>query len=343
MAIHFLQTEFWARFKREHGWSAVEYRPRQDDGSSIVYVLVRRFGGRAMHFSMAYIPMAGMEHLTPLAVKQIRALLPRDTLFIRSDADMGFATCFERDEAVVSLPQIAANCRKSRVDIQPPDTVLLDLVDAKGNARSEEDLLKAMKSKWRYNIRLAQKKGVEITAYRAGDERLSGAIDVFYSLYEKTAARDRIAIHPKEYYSSLLNMNGADALVTLYIARHEGDSLATIITIFTKDEATYLYGASGNVKRNLMGTYLLQWQAIKDAMAYGDKVYDFYGIPPVADESHPMAGLYLFKTGFGGREVHRIGSVDVPLSPLYALYAAAERLRAFWYKRVRKAFRSRKK
>lgn len=326
--MHFLQTKFWAHFKEAHGWSAVKY-------NEAVNVLVRRFGRGPVHFSMAYIPMAGMESLAPAAVDKMRLLLPRDTLFIRSDVDKGFATCKERDEAVKALPRSVI---KSRVDIQPPDTVLLDLTDENGKARSEDELLKAMKSKWRYNIRLSQKKGVKITAYHAGEEGLEDALSVFYSLYEKTAVRDRIAIHPKKYYSDLFKNEGEDALCTLYIARHEGDDLAAIITIFTEDEATYLYGASGNIKRNLMSTYLLQWQAIKDALLHGDKVYDFYGIPPAADENHPMAGLYLFKTGFGGSEVHRIGSVDVPLSPLYALYAAAEQLRAFWYKKVRKAF-----
>ena len=125
-------------------------------------------------------------------------------------------------------------------------------------------------------------------------------------------------------------------LITVYIASHEGENLASIITLFSKSEAVYLYGASSNAKRNLMPAYLLQWTAICDAKSYGSVVYDFYGMPPSDDKNHPMYGLYLFKTGFGGRIVHRPGSLDFPLSPLYAPYAFAESARAFYHKRIKK-------
>ena len=74
---------------------------------------------------------------------------------------------------------------------------------------------------------------------------------------------------------------------------------------------------------------------------YGSKIYDFYGIPPTGSENHPMHGLYLFKTGFGGREVHRPGSVDIPLSKVYGLYCLAENLRAFYHKKIMKKIRGR--
>lgn len=338
--VYFLQTKFWAMFKAAHGWSAVEVEG--------VYVLIRTFKKGPIHFSIAYVPMMSVAHSTDSAVlppkeeadylvekvHSMISLLPRDTLFVRSDIALDFSTCEERDGFLCRLPKTV---RKSKVDVQPPDTVILDLIDDKGAARKESEILKAMKSKWRYNIRLAEKHGVIVTSYRAGDKEIDSAIDVFYALYEETSARDKIAIHPKSYYASLLKMEEGDEVkVTLYIARHEGDNLAAIITVFTKSTATYLYGASGKVKRNLMGAYLLQWTAIKDALIAGDIAYDFYGIPPTADKNHPMAGLYLFKKGFGGREVHRAGSIDVSLSPMYTLYTIAERARAFFYKKVRK-------
>jgi lipid II:glycine glycyltransferase (peptidoglycan interpeptide bridge formation enzyme) len=83
----------------------------------------------------------------------------------------------------------------------------------------------------------------------------------------------------------------------------------------------------------------LQWQAITDAKKSHCVEYDFYGIPPNSDENHPMHGLYRFKTGFGGAIVHRPGSIDAPLSRLYALYRAAENLRAFYHKKLKKRVR----
>ncbi len=89
-----------------------------------------------------------------------------------------------------------------------------------------------------------------------------------------------------------------------------------------------------------MPAYILQWTAVCDAKQAGCAYYDLYGIPPSDDESHPMHGLYRFKTGFGGRVIHRVGSVDMPLRPfLYRVYTVLENGRAFWFKRVRKLFR----
>ena len=85
-----------------------------------------------------------------------------------------------------------------------------------------------------------------------------------------------------------------------------------------------------------MPAYLLQWRAICDAKKAGSSYYDFYGMPPTEDENHPMHGLYRFKTGFGGQIVHRPGSIDVPLSKLYTFYTLAEKLRSFWYKKIKK-------
>ena len=90
-----------------------------------------------------------------------------------------------------------------------------------------------------------------------------------------------------------------------------------------------------------MPAYLVQWTAIKDAKAFGSKIYDFYGMPPTDDENHPMHGLYLFKTGFGGAHVHRPGSFDIPLSSLYSFYTLAENARAFWNKKILKKIRGR--
>ncbi len=377
----FLQSPFWAAFKSGHGWKSLFFDVRSEEGGAFtVSVLVRRF---AKYFSIAYIPMmpsffygetgAAGGTLQNLSIKadetenggvvrqedaasyaqflaefseSLKGFLPKYTLCIRFDSSLDFYSIASRDFFVAELKQAAASEKlaivKTKTDIQPPDTTLIDLT------KSEDELLSAMRSKWRYNIRLAQKKGVVVRAYRARtdkadvrslDSDASRALDIFYELYKTTANRDGIAIHAKKYYEDLFALSAAhkDApLITVYIASHEGEALASIIALFSKSEAVYLYGASSNAKRNLMPAYLLQWTAICDAKAYGSSVYDFYGMPPSDDKNHPMYGLYLFKTGFGGRIVHRPGSLDFPLSPLYAPYALAESARAFYHKRIKK-------
>jgi len=138
-----------------------------------------------------------------------------------------------------------------------------------------------------------------------------------------------------EYYKTLLDDGNSSFLtphssftINLYLAEHEGDLLAGIVTLFRGREAVYLYGASSDKKRNLMAPYALQLKAMEDSKAAGCVEYDLFGIPPNEDPSHPMAGLYRFKTGFGGRIIHRSGSWDFPCRPfLYRLFRSAEILR----------------
>ncbi len=274
----------------------------------------------------------------------LKPLLPKNTICIRMDPDVAFDTPDFRDDFNYGMKLISHDehlgIKKNKVDIQPPDSTLVDLtVDT-------EMILSRMKSKWRYNIRLAQKKNVVIEKVDGNSINLSEKLAIFYELYKITAERDGIAIHNKKYYEDLLKRSSegiADGndipKVTLYIAKHETDFLGAIITLFSKKESVYLYGCSSNIKRNLMPNFLLQWTAICDAKEYGSLCYDMYGMPPVDDENHPMHGLYQFKTGFGGRNIHRIGSYDVPTSWIYRLYSILENARAFWHKKVMKKFR----
>ena len=341
---HYLQTDFWADFKSMHGWKKMLFRVTYGSECFYLSILVRRF---AKIFHLAYVPMGPwnscMEddekllEIINLISKELKKHLPKNTICIRFDPPIEFNSPEERDLFVKK--NLCGNkkfkpMKKNAVDIQPPDTTILDLT------KTEEELLLGMKNKWRYNIHLAEKKGVEVI------RSTSQNIDTFYSLYLETSKRDGIAIHSKQYYKDLLELSenstlNTTPLVRLYIARHENDNLAAIITLFTPYQATYVYGASSNVKRNLMPAYLLQWTAIKDAKDFGSKTYDFYGMPPTDDENHPMHGLYRFKTGFGGQNKHRIGSVDVAVSSIYPLYKTAEKIRSFWYKKIKKVMAGR--
>lgn len=359
MSKRFQQSDFWCDFKCAHGWKKINHNN--------INVLVRGFKKGPVSFSLAYVPLApestekdcelsadsasiGFEYLKNVKnlSSKLKEKLPSDTMCIRWDFPFGFSTAEERDRYLKSFNSLAKaadfNIKKASVDVQPPDSTFLDLT------KSEKELLAAMKSKWRYNLNLAKRKGVTVRAVTCDSPDFEKDLESFYRLYKTTAARDGIGLHPKSYYEDLLKRGvvstGSVAAenntkITLYIGSHEGDDLAAIITLFQNDEAIYLYGCSGNLKRNLMPAYLVQWTAICDAKQFGSKIYDFYGIPPTGEEGHPMHGLYLFKTGFGGPEVHRGGSFDVPLTGMYKLYSMAEKLRAFWHKKVMKKIRGR--
>ena len=218
---------------------------------------------------------------------------------------------------------------KAPYRVQPQHSVVLDLTP------DTDVILAQMHKKWRYNIRLSQRKGVTVSKY-SGSEALK-YLEKWYELYKVTSERDGIALHSFNYYKSLFetavsyaSISGALKVpdISLYLAEHEGDLLAGIITAFYSGSAVYLYGASGNEKRSLMPNYLLQWQAITDAKEAGAAEYDFFGIPAAPDPKDPMYGLWRFKTGFGGEIRHYAGAWDYPLiKPVYKLYRLAEKIR----------------
>ncbi len=276
----------------------------------------------------------------------LKPFLAKNTICVRFDPNVDFSNPEDRDLFNYGLKLISfadrLKLKKTKVDIQPPDSTQINLT------AEEDEILELMKPKWRYNIRLAAKKGVIIERVLGNDINLSTKLDIFYDLYQTTAKRDGIAIHSKSYYEDLLVKSAKEVeqgkdvpVISLYIAKHEDDYLGAIITLFSKTESIYLYGCSSNEKRNLMPNFLLQWTAMKDAKAYGSRYYDMYGMPPTDDENHPMHGLYLFKTGFGGKNIHRPGTYDVQLKFVNNLFNLAETLRAFWHKKVLKVIRGR--
>lgn len=277
--------------------------------------------------------------------KEIKKFLPKNTICVRYDPDVIFYSPEDRDFFNHGMKIVAfadkLKLKKTKADIQPRDSTQIDLT------LSLDEILSKMHSKWRYNIRLSDRKGVIVKKYFGNDEKIGEKIDKFYELTKETNARDGNSSHSKKYYldlikkSSELISEGKDVpLVTLYIAESEGDEIASIMTLFSKTESIYLYGASSNKKRNLMPNHLLQWNAIQDAKNYGSKYYDLYGMPPEGkNENHPMHGLYMFKSNFGGKNIHRIGTFDYPLKFIYNFYKFAENLRFFYYRRIKKLHR----
>lgn len=209
--------------------------------------------------------------------------------------------------------------RFAHAHYQPEETLVLDL------SLSEDALLKQMKEKGRYNIRLAQKKGVKIA--------VSKNIGKFYELLAQTTSRDKFHSHPKEYYENLLReLSGSDlkkGFAKMFLAEHENEIIAGIIVTFYKNTATYYFGASGDLKRNLMAPYLLQWEAIRYAKNLGFKYYDFLGIAPENSRSHPWAGVTEFKKKFGGTVIKYEPAREYIFRPfLYIALILAKKLRS---------------
>ncbi|MFA6024014.1 MAG: peptidoglycan bridge formation glycyltransferase FemA/FemB family protein [Candidatus Gracilibacteria bacterium] len=171
----------------------------------------------------------------------------------------------------------------------PQDSLLLDL------SLSEADLLAQMTPKGRYNIKLAEKRGV--TVRRGRPEEVS----VFYALLMSTAERDAFFVHEEAFYADFLRVLGDRA--HFYLAFAEGEAVAGMLVTHFGSVATYYYGASGATHREKKAPYLLQWFAMREAKKAELKLYDFLGVAPEGDERHVLSGVTQFKTRFGGVRV----------------------------------------
>lgn len=136
--------------------------------------------------------------------------------------------------------------------------------------KTEDEIFKNFASKTRYNVRLASKKGITV------EEKNEAGIDEFYELMKETGKRDNFRTRPKEYFQKILKEFPYETKI--YIAYYENEPISAIMPIIYGNKMWYLYGASSNKHRNLMSTYLLQWEMIKLAIKNNCKVYDFRGV-----------------------------------------------------------------
>ncbi len=229
---------------------------------------------------------------------------------------------FLRLEPKFQIPNSKFQILKT-IDIQPSKTIILDL------NKTEEELLKEMHQKTRYNIRLAEKKGVKIREAKITPpfqepalsvSRMGGArggsddFDKFWALMEQTVKRDGFSLHPKKHYQEMININ--HKYLKIFLAEFEGKVISAGIFSLFGDTVTYMHGASSNEHRNVMSPYLLHWHVIKLVKSWGFKKYDFFGI-----DEKKWPGVTRFKKGFGGEEINYPGTFDLVFNkPLYIIY-----------------------
>ena len=328
---HFLQTSEWAQVKAKYGWQPMPFV--WCDGEKVVAatMILKRtlpLGGFTARLSVLYAPKAPlMDWTDDLLRKRVLDDLQnfakkQGAIFIKLDPDVRLGTGIpetdtEEPHAEGVLWQDALtkrNWRYSDDQIQFRNTVLVDLTP------DEDDMLMRMKSKTRYNIRLAGRKGVTVRAGTPGDWTM------LYKMYAETSVRDGFAIRDENYYKTVwstfnLEPSPLNPTAEPLIAEVDGEPVAAIVVFYFGKRAYYVYGMSTTKHRNKMPTYLLQWEAMKRAKARGCTVYDLWGAPEVFDESDSMWGVYRFKEGLGGDVVRTLGAWDyAPNKFWYKLY-----------------------
>ena len=222
--------------------------------------------------------------------------------------------------AVFSSPQIRAMETAEAVAASSgapviPVKNLMEINYGSWEGKTEEELLANFHQKWRYNIRLAERKGVTVRI--CGKEM----VPAFSDLMLTTGVRDGFVTRKPEYFAAMLDNLGEHA--RLYMAFDPNDTpIAGTLAIHYGDKVWYLYGASSNEHRNLMPNYLLQWRMIQWAVETNCRIYDFRGVSGDVSEDNPLYGLFRFKQGFGGDFTEFVGEMDLVLSPV--IYWAVE-------------------
>lgn len=193
----------------------------------------------------------------------------------------------------------------------------IDLPDA--------ELLQNMHHKTRYNIRLAQKKGIAIEY----DNSHSSLAIFLRLLFGETLKRQGFYMHNPEYFKKMWSILAPADISHLLLAKYKEKVLASWILFVWKKKLYYPYGASSSQLRNLMASNLICWEAIKFGRKKGCRFFDMWGsLPPNADPSHPWYGFHRFKMGYGGDLVEYVGSWDLVLNPtLYRIYNVADNWR----------------
>jgi peptidoglycan pentaglycine glycine transferase (the first glycine) len=335
---HILQTSRWAKLKCAFGWTAdlaiVRAGPEELSAPSGerpapilagASVLFRRLPWGQ---TVAYVPKGPLVDWSNGT--QARALLVE----LRALCHRKRAALLKVEPDLPAAPALVENLagygfQPSAQRVQPLSTIHLDLT------ASEETILAHMKPKWRYNIRLAERKGVTVRQGTAAD------LPAIQALLESTGTRDGFGVHASGYYALATDLFVTAGWATWLIAEHAGRMLAAIAVFALGSKAWYMWGASSDSDRNLMPNHALQWEAIKWARSRGCRTYDLWGIPDEVGE-YPDAytepetwgesglwGVYRFKQGFGGQVVRYAGTWDLPLSSIgYALYRLALRVRS---------------
>ncbi len=195
------------------------------------------------------------------------------------------------------------------IDIQPPQTVILDL------SQSKEELLANMHQKTRYNVRLSHRKGVEVRKAWAGE------FDKFWRFMEATADRDGFRLHNQKHYKKMIET--APDIFQLFLAEYQGEIIAGNLICFFGDTVTYVHGASEYKFRKVMAPYALQWWVVSLAKDRGFRYYDFYGV-----DSDKWPGVTRFKQGFGGKKQEYPGTYDIVFDKKwYLFYKCGRKLR----------------
>jgi peptidoglycan pentaglycine glycine transferase (the first glycine) len=319
---HVLQSWEWGAIKGQTEWTAERLAVRERGKLCAAFQFLSRQPIPGVPLRIGYLPKGPVVDWQDF--DRVEAMLTliehharqRNCVFVKIDPDLRADTTVGR---TVLHTLERRGWRFSDDQIQFKNTAFSDL------SAGEEGVMEALKSKWRYNVRLAERRGIQIRQGTVDD------LPAFYKLYAETGQRDGFLIRPLAYYRTTWEMfltaqndpvNPAGGALLLAEHAEEQEPVAGLFLFRYGQRTWYFYGASSERRRRDMPNYLLQWEAMRWAIAQGCTVYDWWGAPTeLTNVEDPMQGVWQFKQGFGAEFQPHIGAWDFPVMPwLYQGY-----------------------
>ncbi len=252
------------------------------------------------------------------------------------------APIWERNEKNIRVFK-TLGFREAPIHMHPELTWELDITT------SEEDLLKNMRKTTRYLVRHAQK-NKDIKLKKSLELK---DIEKFQGLEQATVNRRHFTPFSLEYLKNEFLAFSSNEQIVLSLGKYRDEVVAGGIFVFWQGIGFYHHGASSLKYPKAPVSYLILWEAIKEAKNRGCKKFNFWGIIPVFAEvktgnskseilnskqipnpklqipnkKHPWYGLTLFKIGFGGYKKEYVKTQDLPISKKYWLNYIIETVR----------------
>ncbi len=318
---HYAQSLEWAKVKSDWKNEIIIIRDEKGKIKASLSLLIRKLP--YINYSIMYAPRGPV--CNPDDEKSFKELIKKadelakkyKSFMLKMDPDILVSNNEFKNMAKKYGFKIEEKIKDVNTLLQPRFVFRLDL-----KGKTEDEVFASFHSKTRYNIRLATKKGVTIREGKRED------LQQFQDILETTGTRDGFYIRNKEYFEKLYDSFDSKHL-KLVFADYQGKPIACVLNIFYGNKEWYLYGGSLNEHRNVMSTYLLQWEMIKQAIERNMDCYDFRGVC-ATDATHYNEGLYRFKKGFNADFVEFIDMHKVYNKFIYFLFEkCAYKLRDF--------------
>jgi len=306
----FLQTWEWGEFEKKTGYEIIRLGIFEKKSLKTIALVIKI---KAKRGNFLFIPHGPIFQSTinnkQIAIKPIITQLLNYLISLAKYENYSFIRIAPSLENTPENQQLFSELgfRKAPIYMHAERLWVLDL------NKSEDELLNEMRKTTRYLVKRAVRDGVIIE--KRTDQK---AIDDFWKIYEETAKRENFVPFSRDFIKKEFEaFHKTGNTLFLFGKVHPTGVLASALIIFTKSTAFYHQGASIHTK--IPVTYLLQWEAIKEAKRRGCLFYNFWGILQEGRTPKNWQGLTLFKTGFCGKQIDYLPTQDFIISPKYYL------------------------